>query len=65
MATQRAGEAELTASSRAGIRRRFRMVALAVPTAAMLGGALATPLAPEAGLLAAAIVLGWTQLAGL
>ncbi len=45
--------------------RRLRRLALAIPGILILGSALAMAREPRFGLLATAIILGWTQLAGL
>ena len=65
MATEYATEVWRARHRREGMRERLRLMAIAVPAAALLGSILATPLAPQAGILAAAFVLGWTQLVGL
>lgn len=46
-------------------RERVRLVVIAVPGVALSAGAAASAADPRAGLLASAVVLGWTQLVGL
>lgn len=45
--------------------RRLRRLLVAVPAVVLLGGAAALARDPRLGLLAAAPILGWTQLGGL
>ncbi len=51
--------------TRENLSRKVKRVALAVSALSLLGGAVAMALEPRFGLLAAALVLGWTQLVGL
>jgi len=45
--------------------RKVKRGALAVSALSLLGGAVSMTLEPRFGLLADALVLGWTQLVGL
>jgi hypothetical protein len=47
------------------LRRSVKHLALMVPAVALAGGTAALPFDPRFGLLAAALILGWTQLVGL
>lgn len=58
-------EARHLASEQNDISRKLRRVALAIPAIALVWGLVAVALEPRYGLLAAALILGWTQLVGL
>lgn len=45
--------------------RRLKYIALTVPAWSLLGGVAAMLVEPQFGLLASAVILGWTQIAGL
>ena len=47
------------------VTRKLRFVALAVPIIALLAATAVIPIEPRFGLLAAALIFGWTQLVGL
>jgi len=65
MITETAVGSGRLAMSQADMAARLKRVALAIPAIALLlsGGLMA--LEPRFGLLGAALILGWTQLAGL
>lgn len=65
MATQRVARAGRPVSQPDKLARRLRWVLLAIPAAALLGGIAILARDPRLGLLATAVILGWTQLAGL
>jgi hypothetical protein len=47
------------------IARRLRWTVMAVAFIAILGGAVGMAVVPRSGILSVAVVLGWTQMAGL
>lgn len=53
------------APGQSDISRNLRRAALGVSGLASIGGVVALPHNPRLGLLATAVILGWTQLAGL
>lgn len=65
MVTQSTVEAGRRVPSPADLAGKVRRVALAVPAIALLWGAALAVLEPQLGLLATALILGWTQLVGL
>jgi hypothetical protein len=65
MMTESTVEAGRLASSQADLAGKVSRVALAVPAIALLLGAALAALEPQLGLLATALILGWTQLVGL
>ncbi len=65
MISERPGEVERTKTSRADLSRKVRLVALVFPILALGIGSGAMIFVPRLGLLATALIIGWTQLVGL